>query len=230
MAYANGRLPRSALAPITRAANGEQAYLRKDAARAFMAMNAESERRYGVTLRATSARSANRDIKDQEYFWAGSPNNPKRTWRGNLAAYPGTSNHGWGLAIDLATPQMRWIVDQIGAKYGWAKKWSDAPGEWWHLKWRPGKYAAVRRYKRKPRVIRKGSKPGKDIQKIQVLLRQSGYLRKNWKAHKKYTLTVRRAVRNFQRDQRMKVDGVVGPKTLNKLRAYARLQREKASR
>lgn len=143
MAYANGRLPRSALAPITRAANGQQAYLRKDAAAAFMAMNEESERRFGVTLRVSSARAANRDIDDQEYFWSGSPNNPRRTWKGNLAAKPGTSNHGLGLAVDLATEQMRRIVDKIGAKYGFAKRWSDAPGEWWHIKWRPGKYAAV---------------------------------------------------------------------------------------
>jgi hypothetical protein len=40
---------------------------------------------------------------------------------------------------------MRSIVDRIGAKYGYAKKWSDAPTEWWHLKWRPGIYAAVAR-------------------------------------------------------------------------------------
>jgi hypothetical protein len=88
MPYANGRFPQSALAPITKAANGQQAYLRKDAARAFMAMNADSERRFGVTLRATSARCAYRPIADQN-----------------------------------------------GAKYGWAKRWSDAPSEWWHVRW-----------------------------------------------------------------------------------------------
>jgi hypothetical protein len=138
MAYANGRLPKSALAPITKAANGEQAYLRKDAARAFMAMNAESERRFGVTLRVTSARVAYRPFADQEFFW-----DLYQHHGGALAAVPGTSNHGLGLAIDLATAQMRKIVDQIGAKYGFAKKWSDAPTEWWHIKWRAGTYKAV---------------------------------------------------------------------------------------
>lgn len=118
----NGRLSSSALAAITRAVNGDQARLRVDAARAFMAMNAESERRYRVTLRVSSARTAYRTLAEQVYFWG-----LYRAGRGSLAARPGTSNHGLGLAVDLATPRMRQIVDQIGAKYGWAKRWSDAP-------------------------------------------------------------------------------------------------------
>lgn len=134
----NGNLRSSALAPITTAANGEQARLRRDAAAAFMAMNAESQRRFGVTLQAPSARVAYRTVAEQQHFW-----DLYVSGRGALAARPGTSNHGWGLAIDLATPQMRKIVDSIGAKYGWAKAWSDAPGEWWHLTWRQGKYPAV---------------------------------------------------------------------------------------
>lgn len=129
----NGRLPTSALAKIP---GGR---LRKDAAEAWNAMNAESERRFGVTLRPTGPRSSYRSFSEQvalrRLYLAG---------KGDLAAVPGTSNHGLGLAVDLATPQMRHIVDQIGAKYGWAKRWSDAPTEWWHLKWRPGSYAAVR--------------------------------------------------------------------------------------
>lgn len=137
----NGRLPRSSLAPITKAANGQQAYLRKDAAAAFMAMNAESVAKFGVTLRVASARVAYRTIAEQQYFY-----DLYRSGRGALAAVPGTSNHGWGLAVDLANPRvMRPIIDRIGAKYGWAKKWSDAPTEDWHLKWKPGKYAAVKK-------------------------------------------------------------------------------------
>jgi hypothetical protein len=138
MAYSNGRIPDSALAPITKAVNGEQAYLIADAAKAFNAMNAESERRFGVTLRVSSARAAYRSYEDQEYFWR-----LYQSGQGNLAARPGTSNHGLGLAVDLATTQMRKIVDQIGSKYGWSKATSDAPSEWWHLKWKPGKYKAV---------------------------------------------------------------------------------------
>ena len=138
MNYRNGALPQSALAPITLAADGKQAYLRKDAAEAFMAMNEESERRFGVTLKATSPRAAYRSLADQQYFW-----DLYKRGQGNLAAQPGTSNHGLGLAIDLATQQMRDIVDRIGEPYGFAKKWSDAQSEWWHTKWREGNYKVV---------------------------------------------------------------------------------------
>jgi hypothetical protein len=31
----------------------------------------------------------------------------------------------------VATPEMRWVVDQIGAGYGWGK--IHGPGEWWHV-------------------------------------------------------------------------------------------------
>lgn len=59
---------------------------------------------------------------------------------GNLAAHPGTSNHGAGIAVDVATPSMRAMIDHIGARYGWEKRTSDAPSEWWHLKWREGSW------------------------------------------------------------------------------------------
>ena len=36
-----------------------------------------------------------------------------------------------GTAVDVATPEMRWVIDQIGANYGWGKL--HAPGEWWHV-------------------------------------------------------------------------------------------------
>ena len=57
---------------------------------------------------------------------------------GALAAVPGTLNHGWGLVVDVATQEMRAMIDDIGRKYGWAKEWSDAPSEWWHLKYAAG--------------------------------------------------------------------------------------------
>lgn len=54
------------------------------------------------------------------------------------AAVPGTSNHGLGTAVDLMNMTQRRWIDRKGAKYGWSKRWSDAPHEFWHLKWRPG--------------------------------------------------------------------------------------------
>lgn len=116
----NGQLPASDLAPI---AGGQ---LAKRAAAGWNAMNEESRRRYGVELRPTGPNSSYRTLAAQQYFWS-----LYQSGQGNLAAYPGTSNHGWGRAVDLATPQMRTIVNEIGARYGWRK--IEAPSEWWHV-------------------------------------------------------------------------------------------------
>src|SRR4051812_5075316 len=164
MAFLNGRLPKFALRPITRAANGQQAYLARHAAKAFNAMNAESEARFGVTLRVASARVAYRPLKDQNFFW-----DQYLHHGGALAARPGTSNHGWGLAVDLATPQMRTIVDKIGGKYGWAKRWSDAPSEWWHIKYRPGVWSGHSPFAAQP-VLKRGSH-GKAVKRLKKLMR-----------------------------------------------------------
>jgi hypothetical protein len=128
---ANGQLPASELAPI---AGGQ---LSKDAAAAWNAMNAEA-RAKGRELRPTGSKSSYRTVAQQVELW-----NAYTAGTGNLAARPGTSNHGWGLAVDLATPEMRTMVDQIGAKYGWSKQWSDAPSEWWHLKYKPGVWSGA---------------------------------------------------------------------------------------
>jgi hypothetical protein len=29
------------------------------------------------------------------------------------------------------------LINQYGAEYGWQKRWSDAPSEWWHFKYAP---------------------------------------------------------------------------------------------
>ena len=122
----NGQLPASALAPI---AGGQ---LRKDAAAAWNSMNVEA-RKHGLELLPTGSMSSYRTFAQQQYLW-----NLYQSGRGNLAAFPGQSNHGEGIAVDVATPQMRALLDSIGHKYGWAKEWSDAPSEWWHIKWREG--------------------------------------------------------------------------------------------
>jgi LAS superfamily LD-carboxypeptidase LdcB len=44
---------------------------------------------------------------------------------------PGTSSHELGIAVDVESPEMRWVIDQIGPKYGWTKV--NGPGEWWHV-------------------------------------------------------------------------------------------------
>lgn len=121
---ANGQLTAGERAPIV--GGGE---LRRDAAAAFNAMCAESRRIFG---RNVGYVASYRPLALQWYFW-----NLYRSGRGNLAAYPGTSNHGWGLALDL-TADGRMIVNRIGARFGFSKSWSDAPSEWWHVCYQPG--------------------------------------------------------------------------------------------
>lgn len=124
----NGKLPASDLAPIA------QGQLRKDCAAAWNAMNVES-RSNGLEIVPTGSKSSYRTYAQQQELYAMYLNGT-----GNLAAVPGTSNHGWGTAVDVATQSMRSMIDRIGAKYGYSKSWSDAPSEWWHICFQAGHY------------------------------------------------------------------------------------------
>jgi hypothetical protein len=68
--------------------------------------------------------------------------------RGGLAATPGTSNHGWGLAVDLCTSEssnskvLTWFFDNAPV-YGWVNPpWAQRGGngayEPWHWEYLPG--------------------------------------------------------------------------------------------
>lgn len=199
----NGRFQDRDLAPIP---GGR---LRRDAARAFNAMNAESVRRYGVTLHPGGPLSSYRTVGQQQYLWG-----LYRAGRGNLAAYPGSSNHGWGLAIDLATPQMRHIVDEIGAPYGFAKRWSDAPTEWWHLRYREGVWDGRGAVEPKYPTLKANAK-GVAVKRLQACLRRKGYRVPVTGWFGPQTLA---AVKHYQRRKATTVDGVVGPVTWRMLR------------
>lgn len=85
--------------------------------------------------------SAFRSYARQVYFWncyqckvqgrSGCCNN------GNLAARPGTSNHGWGLALDLqlSSAAYQWMRTNA-EKHGFVRT---VPSESWHWENRPGK-------------------------------------------------------------------------------------------
>ena len=124
----NGQLPDSTLAPI------KDGRLLKGAAAAWNAMNVHA-RLLGLELTPTGSMSSYRTLAQQKLLYA------QYLSGGNLAAKPGYSNHGWGVAVDVATLQMRQLIDRIGEPYGWAKKWSDAPTEYWHLTYQAGHYA-----------------------------------------------------------------------------------------
>jgi LysM repeat protein len=101
-------------------------YLRSDAASAWNSMRQESLNRYGVDLYPEGPLGAYRTYDQQAELYRQYLNGT-----GALAAPPGSSEHNLGIALDLATPQMRSIVDSIGPAFGWTKV--TAPEEWWHV-------------------------------------------------------------------------------------------------
>lgn len=131
----NGKLPAGDLLAIP---GGR---LRKDAAGAWLAMRSRIGNERGIWICPTSPRTAYRSLADQQHFW-----NLFQSGRGALAARPGTSNHGWGIAVDLPTPAMQAAVREHGHKFGWGiqggKLNSDAPSEAWHCTFHPGKFDA----------------------------------------------------------------------------------------
>jgi D-alanyl-D-alanine carboxypeptidase len=122
----NGRIPDSQLDDIP---GGR---LTKPAAASWLRLRARIGKEAGVWICPTSSRTAYRTYAEQQYFW-----NLYTSGRGALAARPGTSNHGWGVAVDVPAPRMAQLINRYGAEYGWQKRWSDAPSEWWHFKYAP---------------------------------------------------------------------------------------------
>jgi len=100
------------------------------AADAWNALRDESLRAFGRDLHPAGTLSAYRTFDQQAQLYdlslegRGAPANP-----------PGTSSHERGVAVDLATPEMRSVVDQIGASFGWGKV--EADNEWWHVNYAP---------------------------------------------------------------------------------------------
>lgn len=128
--FVNGALPTSSLCAAT---PDTSQVLRCDAAVAYRLMSAAYEDALGTELCITDSY---RSIDGQETVFKTNP---------GLAAQPGTSNHGWGIAVDLCggterfgTPQHDWLSSH-GATYGWAHPaWAAAGGgkpEPWHFEY-----------------------------------------------------------------------------------------------
>ena len=121
--YSDGLIPTSALCSIIGGG-----MLRPDAAVAFNRMSQAYARTFGHPICVTdSYRSYSRQIA----VFRRKP---------SLAAVPGTSNHGWGLAVDLGcgiqnygSVEYRWMTAHAGA-YGWVHPaWAvQNPFEPWH--------------------------------------------------------------------------------------------------
>ncbi|MFN8077169.1 MAG: M15 family metallopeptidase [Kineosporiaceae bacterium] len=124
---ANGQLDSADLCTLW---NGKHR-LRADAAVALAKLNIAYQRRFGHSVCMTDSY---RTLSEQRRLKAIKP---------GLAATPGTSEHGWGLAVDLCdnverggSVQYRWLRANAGA-YGWANPdWAlpggSGPYEPWH--------------------------------------------------------------------------------------------------
>jgi len=104
-----------------------QLHLDPAAADSWNSMRDDSTTNYGVDLYPNGTASAYRTTEQQQQLYdlylsgQGAPANP-----------PGTSTHESGLAVDVADPAMRDVIDQIGGGYGWS---GTIPSEWWHVQY-----------------------------------------------------------------------------------------------
>jgi D-alanyl-D-alanine carboxypeptidase-like protein len=125
--YGNGQLPAAALCALS-FAKGHR--LRGDAANSIERLNRAYKAQFGRDLCVTDSY---RSLAEQYDVYRRKP---------GLAAKPGTSNHGWGLALDLCgglqtagTPQDAWMHAHE-QEFGWTHpRWAEPSGskpEAWH--------------------------------------------------------------------------------------------------
>lgn len=152
----NGRLAPGALAPI---AGHPGARLRPDAAGSWARIRSETARQHGWTPAITSNADAYRSYETQlrifidRYTTAYLAGRPTKTWNGRTywlkhgnatAAVPGTSNHGWGLAVDVTGlggfGGTRYAqLAAVAIWHGWTNTEGRSIGEAWHWVYSPGR-------------------------------------------------------------------------------------------
>lgn len=101
-------------------------HLAPAAADSWNSMRDASLSTYGVDIYPGGPASAYRTTEQQQELY-----DLYLSGQGAPAAPPGTSSHEIGNSVDVETPEMRSVVDQIGGAYGWGKL--EAPDEWWHV-------------------------------------------------------------------------------------------------
>jgi LAS superfamily LD-carboxypeptidase LdcB len=132
-AHANGRLPDDVLCTVP-GGSGER--LRADAALAFVRLAAAYQAELGEAICLTDGY---RTLGEQQVLRRSKP---------RFAARPGTSEHGWGVAVDLScgvqsfrSAQHAWMVSNA-ALHGWfLPDWAQRGGsrpEPWHWEYAGG--------------------------------------------------------------------------------------------
>jgi cell wall-associated NlpC family hydrolase len=123
--WANGEIPSEALCQL----GVHRHALRCDAAASYIRMSAAYENAFGRPLCITDSY---RSLRSQQSAFARKP---------ALAAVPGTSNHGWALAVDLCdgvnragSPQWTWMTANAGlfgfVQPDWARPGGEKPEPW----------------------------------------------------------------------------------------------------
>lgn len=158
----NGKLPASLLVATPGQGGGPTVRLVSPAHRAWRAL-AGSAAGAGISLNTTGLYDSYRpyavqvnlftkrygpDPTNNGYKWWDSDNSgtPERWYKQNdengdpyaTAAVPGTSNHGLGLAVDVANAAGRRLVwlEANAVRFGWS--WETVPEEPWHLRYVTG--------------------------------------------------------------------------------------------
>ncbi len=139
----NGEIPLDKLTKISGfiLPNGQKtsAYFELNAAAAFNELNKEFIKKFGKPIEFDGPGSNYRTYEQQNTLWK-----MYKDGTGNLAATPGTSNHGWGLALDINgitntgkfnSPLYKWLWEN-GKKWqihnpSWARE-GKSTREWWH--------------------------------------------------------------------------------------------------
>jgi LAS superfamily LD-carboxypeptidase LdcB len=133
----NGRLKIDSLCKVGVGPEGQDQYLRCDAAEAWKKLGAQFQAKFGKPLRVEYGyRPYDWQLQALDEFGSGQ------------VAAPGTSNHGWALAIDVPVddgfrfgqPEFEWLAAN-GPKAGWHHpEWARAGGgreEPWHFEYKP---------------------------------------------------------------------------------------------
>jgi hypothetical protein len=217
----NGNLSSSSLAPATGCTHG----LAKPAAAAWNHVAVIVHAHTGYWLQSNGDASCYRTYAQQvelRNYWC------SQGACGN-AAVPGTSNHGWGLAVDGPPATVSYIHQYSGGLFGQGYgSCSDAPWESWHIKYcggysgpDPGAYGSGGGGPSKPhfRSLSRGSH-GPRVKQLSTRL---AILRRPTPKHPHYIAWKRRTshynkavafgVHKLQRDGHLKSDGVFGPHT-----------------
>jgi hypothetical protein len=125
------------------------------------------------------------------------------------AAVPGHSNHGLGLCVDVREEWMQDWIDEHGGEFGWRK----TEAEEWHYNYVGGvEFPTFEPMKKGSH----GARVERMTKRLAFIHKPGGhaYLDRPFKEFKEEVVE---AVKAFQKDQKLEVDGIVGPKTASRI-------------